>query len=98
MFRILSAREAAGLVKDGDCLAINSFLVLSNPEALHDALYQRFAETGAPKDLRLFCAAGFGGRDWIAQEGGVPALMRRGRFAGCWDLRAEAAQNLQGGL
>ena len=60
MFRIISASEAAGLVKDGDNIAINSFLALSNPEALHDAVYRRFAETGAPKDLRLFCAAGFG--------------------------------------
>ena len=60
MFKIISAREAAALVRDGDCVAINSFLALSNPEALHDALYERFAETGAPKGLRLFCAAGFG--------------------------------------
>ena len=60
MFRIISDREAANLIKDGDCIAINSFLALSNPEALHNALYDRFAETGSPKDLRLFCAAGFG--------------------------------------
>ena len=63
MFRIISAREAANLIKDGDCIAINSFLALSNPEALHDAVYERFAETGSPKELRLFCAAGFGGWD-----------------------------------
>ena len=60
MFKIVSAREAAGLIKDGDCIAINSFLALSNPEALHDALYERFTETGKPQNLRLFCAAGFG--------------------------------------
>ena len=60
MFRIISAGEAAQLVKDGDCIAINSFLALSNPEALHDAIYERFTATGAPKALRLFCAAGFG--------------------------------------
>ena len=63
MFKIISAREAAALIKDGDCVAINSFLALSNPEALHDALYERFAETGSPKNLRLFCAAGFGAWD-----------------------------------
>ena len=60
MFKIISASEAAQLIKDGDCIAINSFLALANPEALHDALYERFAETGSPKELRLFCAAGFG--------------------------------------
>jgi propionate CoA-transferase len=48
MFNIISAREAMGLIKDGDCIGINSFLALSNPEALHDALYERFIETGSP--------------------------------------------------
>ncbi|MCL1901798.1 MAG: propionate CoA-transferase [Firmicutes bacterium] len=60
MFKIISAHSAVNLIKDGDCIAINSFLALSNPEALHDALYERFLETKTPKNLRLFCAAGFG--------------------------------------
>ena len=60
MFRIISAREAIDLIKDGDCIAINSFLAWSNPEILHNALYERYMETGSPKGLRLFCAAGFG--------------------------------------
>ncbi|MCL2067839.1 MAG: hypothetical protein FWG99_10285 [Treponema sp.] len=60
MFRIISAREAIEFIKDGDCIAINSFLALSNPEALHDALYERFAETGSPKNLSLYGAASFG--------------------------------------
>ena len=63
MFRIISAREAVDLIKNGDCIAINSFLALSNPEALHDALYERFTRTGSPNELRLFCAAGFGAWD-----------------------------------
>ncbi|MCL2124638.1 MAG: propionate CoA-transferase [Oscillospiraceae bacterium] len=63
MFKIVSAREAIGLIKDGDCIAINSFLAWSNPEALHDALYECYMETGTPRDLRLFCAAGFGAWD-----------------------------------
>jgi len=60
MFKIISAREAVDMIKDGDCIAINSFLAWSNPETLHDALYERIVETSSPKDLRLFCAAGFG--------------------------------------
>jgi len=60
MFKIISAREAVDMIHDGDCIAINSFLAWSNPEALHDALYERFTETGSPGNLRLFCAAGFG--------------------------------------
>jgi propionate CoA-transferase len=60
MFKIITAREAIDLIKDGDCVAINSFLALSNPEVLHDALYDKYKETGHPKKLSLFCAAGFG--------------------------------------
>ena len=60
LFKIINAEEAADLIKDGDCIAINSFLAWSNPETLHDALYERFIETGSPGNLRLFCAAGFG--------------------------------------
>ena len=60
MFKIVSAREAVNAIQNGDCIAINSFLALSNPEALHDALHERFSETGTPNNLRLFCAAGFG--------------------------------------
>jgi propionate CoA-transferase len=63
MFKIITAREAVELIKDGDCIAINSFLALSNPEELHNALYERFTETGSPNSLRLFCAAGFGAWD-----------------------------------
>jgi len=60
MFQIMSAREAIGLIKDGDCIGINSFLALSNPEALHDAVTESFREMGHPANLRMFCSAGFG--------------------------------------
>ena len=63
MFKIMSAAEAVGLINDGDCVAINSFLALCNPEELHDALYRRYIATGSPKELRLFCSAGFGAWD-----------------------------------
>ena len=63
MFKIMPAREAIDLIHDGDCIAINSFLALSNPEELHNALNERFERTGHPNNLRIFCAAGFGGWD-----------------------------------
>jgi propionate CoA-transferase len=63
MFQIISADEAAALVGDGDTICINSFLTLGNPEMLHDAIHRRFADTGHPRDLTVFCASGFGGWD-----------------------------------
>lgn len=63
MFRIMTAREAVECIRDGDCIGINSFLALANPELLHNALGERYRDTGGPGHLRLFCAAGFGGWD-----------------------------------
>ena len=63
MFKIISAQEAVAHIKDNDCIAVNSFLALSNPEALEDALYERFITTGSPKELRMFCAGSLGAWD-----------------------------------
>ena len=63
MYRILTADEAVQLIKEGDCIGINAFLPLSNPQLLHLALAKRYREEGKPGNLRIFCAAGFGGWD-----------------------------------
>ena len=63
MFTIQSAEQAVDLIKDGDTIAINSFLSLNNPESLHHSLWKKFKKTGHPNNLELFCAAGFGGWD-----------------------------------
>ncbi len=63
MFQIISADEAAALLRDGDTICINSFLTLGNPEAIHDAICRRFKQTGHPKEMTIFCASGFGGWD-----------------------------------
>ena len=63
MFKIISAEEAIEFIKDGDCIAVNSFLALANPEALQDALYERFVKTGSPNNLRIFSAGGLGAWD-----------------------------------
>ena len=59
----MSAHEAINLIEDGDCIGINAFLALSNPELLHNALTEKFRREKSPGRLRLFCAAGFGGWD-----------------------------------
>ncbi len=65
----MTARQAADLIPDGACIAINAFLALGNPDALHEAIAERFAMTGHPAALELFCASGFGGwRDDLFAE------------------------------
>lgn len=72
--KIIPAREAVKLVKDGDTLVISSFLSYSLPESLCKALGERYAETKSPRDLTLFMSAPVGvndgsGVEHLAQEG-----------------------------
>ena len=60
MYRLMSAQDAVRLIKDGDCIAVNSFLALSHPEAVEKALCERFLTSGSPAGLTLIGAAGFG--------------------------------------
>ncbi len=60
MFKIMSPAEAVGIIKDGDCICVNSFVGIENPVELHEAIYERFKETGSPKNLTIISSAGFG--------------------------------------
>lgn len=60
MFKIMTADKAIELIKDYDCMCMNSFVGISNPEALHNAIYKRYKETGSPKHLTIVSSAGFG--------------------------------------
>lgn len=60
MYRLMSAQEAVSFIKDGDNIVVNSFLALSHPEALEDALFERFSKSGSPSGLTVMSTAGFG--------------------------------------
>ena len=51
---ILTAAEAASIVKDGMTITTSGFVGSCMPEALNKALEQRFLMTGSPKNLTLF--------------------------------------------
>ncbi len=61
--KIITAAEAAALVKNGDTIATSGFVGSGCPEALTRALEKRFLETGEPKDLFYFYAAAQGNAD-----------------------------------
>jgi len=63
MFKIMTADDAMNLIKDGDVIALNSFLGIDNPVELHEALYERYKKTGSPKHLTIISSAGFGAWD-----------------------------------
>ena len=83
--RVLTAEEAALLVQDGDTIATGGFVSCACPEALSKALEKRFLETGSPRDLTLFFAAGQGHRDGTGGDHyGHEGLVKR-VIGGHWD-------------
>ncbi len=60
MFEIMTADEAVELIKDGDCICVNSFVGIENPVQLHEAIYRRYKKEGSPKNLTMVSSAGFG--------------------------------------
>lgn len=62
MGKVMTAEEAVSLVKNGDCICVNSFVGLSYPGEIYMALNNRYVRNGEPKDITFISSAGFG--DW----------------------------------
>ena len=60
MYEIMSADEAIRLIRDGDCIFVNSFVGIENPVALHEALFDRYQRMQSPRHLTIVSSAGFG--------------------------------------
>ncbi len=61
--KIISAAEAAAMVKDGDTFVTTGFVACEMPESINKAIEKSFLETGHPCNLTLFYAAAQGNRD-----------------------------------
>ena len=60
MYEIMSADEAIRLIRDGDCICVNSFVGIENPTELHEAIYRRYQKMQSPTQLTIVSSAGFG--------------------------------------
>lgn len=90
--KILSADEAVRLVRDGDRLTTSGFVGTGVPEGLLRALERQFLQTGSPRGLKLFFAAGQGdgktrGLNHLGHEGLVTEVI-----GGHWGLIPKLAR------
>ena len=90
--RVITAEEAALMVKDGDTVTTGGFVSCACPEALTKALENRFLETGHPRDLTLFFAAGQGHRDGTGGDRFGHEGMCKRVVGGHWDRAAKLGE------
>ena len=84
--KIVSVSEAVQIIKDGDTVGLGGFVGSGFAEEVAIALENRFLETGLPKNLTIYFAAGVGdsvdrGINHIAHEGMIKRVI-----GGHWGL------------
>ncbi|MBO5995443.1 MAG: 3-oxoacid CoA-transferase [Firmicutes bacterium] len=83
--KIYTAEEVAAMVPDGATISTGGFVSSACPETLNKAMEKRFLETGHPRDMTLFFAAGQGHRDGTGGEHyGHEGMLKR-VVGGHWD-------------
>lgn len=58
--KVVSIEQAVSMIKDGDTLVVSGFVGSAQPEGLSRGVEEGFLNTGHPRDLTVFYAAGQG--------------------------------------
>ena len=84
--KVISAVEAAKLVKNGSTVLSGGFVGSAHPEAVTKALEDRFLAEGSPNNLTVvFCAGQGDGKDKGTSHFGHKGMVKRG-IGGHWGL------------
>ena len=81
---IITANEAARLIKDGDTVTTSGFVANAIPEALDRAVEERFLETGAPRGITYVYCGSQGNRDGRGAEHFAHEGLLKRFIAGHW--------------
>lgn len=98
MLNVVTGKQAAELINDGDIVSINGFGSVSHPDDIDKAIEDRFLETGSPRDLTMVFASGQGHNqkgvyaDRLGREGLIKKVIG-GHFALMPQIREMVAQN-----
>ena len=98
MLKVMTGKQAAELIHDGDIVSINGFGSVSHPDDIDKAIEERFLDTGKPRDLTMIFASGQGHNkkgayaDRLGQEGLVKKVIG-GHFALMPQIREMIARN-----
>ncbi|KEI01722.1 acyl CoA:acetate/3-ketoacid CoA transferase [Clostridium botulinum] len=84
--KVVSIEKAISMIKDGDTLVVSGFVGSAQPEGLSRGAEESFLNTGHPRDLTVFYAAGQGdSKDKGINHYGYEGLVKR-VIGGHWAL------------
>ena len=66
--KVITAAEAAALIKNGDTVTTSGFVASAIPEALDRAVEERFLATGEPRDITYVYCGSQGNKDGPASH------------------------------
>lgn len=82
--KVITAAEAAALIKNGDTVTTSGFVASAIPEALDRAVEERFLATGEPRDITYVYCGSQGNKDGRGAEHFAHEGLLKRYIAGHW--------------